>query len=165
MSDYDRYSSEQLKKEHDKIKKQQEADRKYKIETKKKIEEQRLSQKREYNSLQNSKQFSNTSPISIKQTPTKSQAAKNSSTIKFSLPDGKSVIYEFNPLDTFEVVERKLKDNNHIEENALIEFQSLGIKVSRDQFGLQLKDKQIVGKVAIRVVVLAQPAEQEPSQE
>lgn len=154
-----RTAQQEVIKEAQEAKRQREAEQKYKRDTIEAIRKQREMAKKEREN-----QFSKTTPVSTPKavTPAKQQNS-TTATIRFRLPSGKTTDYTFNTTDTFETIERKLKDENHINENDVIEFAVVPTpRVSRQDFGLQLKDKNIRGKVMMSIIILRQdpPAEQ-----
>lgn len=163
----DPQAQRELKKEYDEAKKKREDELNYKRKTLEAIKKQRENQKREIESQAkaSNNQFSKTAPVNIKQATQSSPKTKgNSKTaiIRFQLPNGTATNLEFETTNTFDDIERKLKEDNHINEADLIEFNIVPFtRVVRSDFGLQLQDKNVRGKVAMSVIIL-QPQEEPP---
>lgn len=147
----------ELKKEYDEAKKRREDELKYKRQTLENIKKQRENAKREFES-QNKAKDQTPQKTQVKPASPKTQGDVKKATIRFRLPNGTQTQYEFETTNTFEDVERKLKENKHINEEDIIEFDAAASpRIRRNDFGLQLQDKGVKGKIMMTIIVLPPP--------
>lgn len=156
FQDFQKIAQKEIKKEMEEARKKRNDELLYRQQTRQAIRDQRLNSQRERESQAKKDQLSKTAPISpVKSSSPKPQDANKKVVIRFRLPNGSNAQYEFEPTDTFEAVENKLRENNHINETDIIEFNVMPApRIWRKDFGLQLQEKNVRGRVMMSIIVL-----------
>jgi hypothetical protein len=72
--------------------------------------------------------------------------------VKFILLSGKSLVYTVPNATTLAELVDRLEAEGHIADTDIALMPLVGAKISQDEFGATLEDKQMTGRVGFRVI-------------